>query len=128
MNKENLFITATRAKYRFPSNKGQLSVEDLWDLNLTALDGIYKTLKADQLKMSMESSLMGTRTKDFDDLSHKMDIVQHVFDTKNQEAAERRNQEAKKERRQKIMDIIAAKEAQQLQSLSLEELNKLLDD
>lgn len=35
----NIFEKATKEKYRFPF-KGQVSVEDLWDLKLQDLDSI----------------------------------------------------------------------------------------
>ena len=38
-----LFEIATRNKYRFPF-KGWISTEDLWDLSVQNLDGIFKTL------------------------------------------------------------------------------------
>ena len=45
MTTENLFEMATRSKLRFPSTKGELSVEDLWDLSDKDLDVVYKNLK-----------------------------------------------------------------------------------
>ena len=38
MTTENLFEMATRNKMRFSSTKGELSVEDLWDLSDKDLD------------------------------------------------------------------------------------------
>ena len=50
-----LFVMATRGKYRFPF-KGQISVEDLWDLSVKNLDSIFKS----QIPMSQfrETSLI----------------------------------------------------------------------
>ena len=42
---ENKFEIAIRNKYRFPY-KGMITIEDLWDLSVTQLDGIFKTLNA----------------------------------------------------------------------------------
>ena len=36
---DNLFLQATREKFRFESSKGDLSVEQLWDLPLTSRTG-----------------------------------------------------------------------------------------
>ena len=59
---DNLFLQATREKFRFESPKGDLSVEQLWDLPLTSrtgfdLDTVAKTVNAD-LKASNEESFV----------------------------------------------------------------------
>ena len=56
----NIFEYAVRNKVRFPF-KGMISVEDLWDLSLTNLDSIYKTLNK-QIKQNDEESLLSTKT------------------------------------------------------------------
>ena len=57
MTTENLFEMATRNKLRFSSTKGELSVEDLWDLSEKDLDVVYKNLKEQEIKSSEESLL-----------------------------------------------------------------------
>ena len=49
MEAGKLFETATRNKMRFPF-RGMISVEDLWDLSLTNLDSVFKTLNAEAKK------------------------------------------------------------------------------
>ena len=56
MTTENLIESATRSKMRFPF-KGMISVEDLWDLSLTNLDSVFKTLNAEVKKFEEESLL-----------------------------------------------------------------------
>jgi len=40
----NIFEKASREKYRFPSRKGNLTVEDLWTLSLESLDRVGQNL------------------------------------------------------------------------------------
>ena len=120
----DIFAVATRKKYRFPFN-GQISVEDLWDLSLAQLDRVYKALKKDQ-KTSTEESLMTTRTSEDTTLDNKLDIVKFIFETKQGEklAAERKVEEDAKKNR--IREIIADKRDEELKSMSIEQLEKLL--
>jgi len=46
MSDMNLFEVATRANYQFPF-RGMINVIDLWDLSLTNLDSVFKTLNAE---------------------------------------------------------------------------------
>ena len=122
----DMFVEATRKKYRFPYN-GQIGVEDLWDLLPTQLDKVYKTLKQG-LKSSDGDSLMKTVTAEDTVLQNKLEIVKFVFDTKQ---AEKLEAVAKAERdayKKKVREIIAVKEDQKLADMSVEDLKKLLED
>lgn len=123
---DNIFTLATRQKYRFPFN-GQISVEDLWDLSPAQLDRVYKTLKKDQ-KASNEESLLAIRTSEDSALDVKIELVKFIFDTKQAEklaALAKSEADAKKKH---IRELIAEKKDKQLEALSVEELEKLLED
>lgn len=124
----SIFEMATRNKYRFPY-KGVISVEELWDLNLDQLDFIFKTLN-NELKKSEEDSLLITRTvnKETVDLRTKIEIVKYIFNTKRDEAEFRRNEAARAEKKQKLLDILAKKEDESLNSLSKDELLKMIGE
>ena len=64
-NETNIFEVATRRKYRFPY-KGNISVEDIWDLPVTALDSIFKALNV-KAKQAQEESLLKSKTKEDED-------------------------------------------------------------
>lgn len=120
------FKTATKEKYRFPY-KGMISVEDLWDLNLAQLDGIYKSLNA-QKKTAEEDSLLGQHTKEDQTLQNKIEIVKDIFAEKQaeKEAVKRRIENAEEKRR--IMEIIASKEDAALKEKSIDDLKKMLSE
>lgn len=126
MTTEKIFEFATRNKVRFPF-KGMISVEDLWDLSLTNLDSIYKTLNK-QVKQSEEESLLSTKASVDTELEVQIAIVKYIVSVKltEKEAAEKAS--AKKAQKQKIMSIIATKENEALQNSSIDDLKKMLDE
>ena len=123
---EKMFEYVTRNKVRFPF-KGLISVEDLWDLSLTNLDSIYKTLNK-QIKQSEEESLLNTKTTVDKELDVQIAIVKHIVAVKLAEQEAREKASAKKAQKQKIMAIIASKQDEALQNSSVEDLQKMLDE
>ena len=126
MTTTNIFEYAARNKVRFPF-KGMISVEDLWDLSLTNLDSIYKTLNK-EVKQSEEESLLTTKTNVDTELEIQIAIVKHIVSVKLEEQEIREKAAAKKAQKQKIMSIIATKEDEALQNTSVEDLKKMLDE
>ena len=120
----NMFELATRYKFRFPF-KGMISVEDLWDLYVENLDTVFKCINA-EMKKTKEESLLSTKSKDDEVLEMKIKIVKYIVEVKQKEKEEREKMFLNKERNQKIMAIIAAKQDEELQNMSVEELQKLL--
>lgn len=125
MTTTNIFEYAVRNKVRFPF-KGMISVEDLWDLSLTNLDSIYKTLNK-QVKQSEEESLLKTKTSVDTELEVQIAIVKHIVSVKLAEQEAREKAAAQKAQKQKIMAVIAAKEDAALQDASIDDLKKMLD-
>lgn len=123
---ENMFEYATRNKVRFPF-KGQISVEDLWDLRADDLDTVFKTLNR-QVKQSKEESLLTTKTAEDTALDIQIAIVKHIFDIKTQEANARLLDKERRAQKQKIMAILANKQEQELQNKSVDELQKMLEE
>lgn len=122
----NIFEYAVRNKVRFPF-KGMISVEDLWDLSLTNLDSIYKTLNK-QVKQSEEESLLTTKSSVDTELEVQIEIVKHIVSVKLKEQKAREEASAKKAQKQKIMSIIATKEDEALQNSSVDDLRKMLNE
>lgn len=126
MSNEELFIKATREKMRFPY-KGQATVEDLWDLSMTELDRIYKTLNAQQ-KRAQEDSLLDTKSEEDEELTAQIGIVRYIFTVKQEEKKAAETARERKAQKQKIMEILANKQDEALHGKSIEELEKMLDE
>lgn len=87
MTNNELFINATRANYQFPF-RGMINVIDLWDLSLTNLDSVFKTLNAES-KKSEEESLLNTKSKEDEEVSNKIEIVKYIVSVKLDEKKKR---------------------------------------
>lgn len=122
----NLFEIATRRKYRFATNKGSLSVEDLWDLSSTQLDATYRAMTKELREQGGESLMQ----KDNDNtvLADKIEIIKHIFLVKQEEIAARKAAEENRNKRQRIMEILEQKRDASLQNMSEEDLQKMLND
>lgn len=126
MTTTNIFEYVARNKVRFPF-KGMISVEDLWDLSLTNLDSIYKTLNK-QVKQSEEESLLATKTTVDTELEVQIAIVRYIVSVKLAEQEAREKDAVKKAQKQKLMSIIATKEDEALRNSSVDDLKKMLDE
>jgi hypothetical protein len=123
---KNLFELATRCKYRFPY-RGQITIEDLWDLHPTELDTIFKTLNAEAKKVS-EESLLELKTKEDEELSNKITIVRYIVYAKLEDQKIRENEKANKDRKQKLLAIKARREEAALENISDEQLDKMINE
>lgn len=127
----DLYVTATRGKFRFPSNAGHLTLEQLWDLPLSHrtgldLDNVAKTINADLKSLSEESFVSTTKNARTPELEAKLEIVKHIIATKLAEADAVKKAADRKAERQKIMDALARANDAELASLSKDDLLKRL--
>lgn len=121
----DLFKVATKKKYRF-NFKGQLTVEDLWDLSVEDLDKIYKNLKSQQ-RNSQEESLLQTASKEDRELTNKINIIKTIFTDKLIAREKALKAAEKKAQNQRILEIMADKQDAALKEKSLEELQNMLN-
>lgn len=126
MNNEKMFEIAVRNKFRFPF-KGLISVEDLWDLSVQNLDLVFKSLNS-QIKKVKEESLLDTKTKEDETLDTMIEIVKYIVSVKLAEEQKRLQAKELREQKQKIMEILSTKKDADLQSKSVEELQKMLNE
>ena len=120
---EKLFETASKMKVRF-NYRGVITTEDLWDLDVRALDYIYKQLMVAKTESETESLLEEKKTNPI--LEVQIEIVKHIFNVKVEErkAAELQAENAAK--KQKILSILARKQDAELENKSAEELEELI--
>ena len=125
MTTENLFEMATRNKMRFPSTKGELSVEDLWDLSDKDLDVVYKNLKDQEVKSSEESLLDDANVDP--KLTAAIGIVKYIFTTKRNERLAEKERINKKLTQRKYIEALSKKKDEAIEKMSEAELRAMID-
>lgn len=126
MTINELFIMATRQKFRFPY-KGVATVEDLWDLNVRELDTIFKALNS-QKKQNDEESLLSTKSKEDTIFEAQIEIVKYIVATKLAEAERKQFLAEQREKKNRIAEILADKQDEELRGKSVDELKKMLGE
>ena len=79
-----IFEKATREKFRYPSAKGLLTTEQLWELPLTAksgfsLDDVAKAVNAELKAVDTESFVATEANPAKATLETKLEVVKHVI-------------------------------------------------
>ena len=125
MEVNKMFEVAVRNKFRFPF-RGTISVEDLWDLSVQQLDGIFKTLKSQEKKVQ-EESLLDTRTPEDEILMTKIEIIKYIVNVKLAEAKQAEHARELHDQKQKILGILADKQDEDLRNKTPDELRAMLE-
>lgn len=120
-----LFLKATKQKLRFQTNRGLVTTEDLWDLSLDDLDSLARSLNK-EIKEKGEESFIKT-TKVDPKIKLSFEVAKSVIETKLADADKAQKAAATKEKNQKILALIARKKDAELEGLSLEELEEMVD-
>lgn len=136
MNTEQIFEQASRLKIRFNSPKGLLSVEDLWDLPLTSTNPNRATLDAIAISLHKQTR-EATETVSFvtpsqndrqaNELSLAFEIVKHVIGVRVQERDAAQAESDRREKKQRLLELIARKQDQELEGKSVEELRAMVE-
>lgn len=127
-----MFESALRNKYRYPSSKGDLTTEQLWDLPLTSragfdLDSVAKAINADLKQQSDESFVTPTNNARSNELSAKLDIVKHVISVKQAENLVASQAAARKQERERLTEILNIRNQEELMKLSPAEIQARID-
>lgn len=129
---ENMFESATRNKLRFESSVGHLTVEDLWDLPLTStrkiatLDNVAREVNRQLKAESEESFVVKSTNARKKDLETKLEIVKYIIQVKLDEQEAARSRAARAEEKKKLLEILEAKETQNMVSMDVEDIRKRL--
>lgn len=120
-----MFEKASRQKLRF-NFRGNITVEDLWDLSVNNLDTIYKSLTKIKRESNEDSLLESTPANTLNDL--RIDIVKHIFAVKKQEKEAKQKRAEITLEKKKLMSILADKKDEELKGKSVEELEKRINE
>lgn len=128
---DNLFLQATREKFRFESSKGDLSVEQLWDLPLTSrtgfdLDTVAKAVNANLKSSNEESFVNASNNPAVSRLQAQLEVVKAIIEVKLAQAEATKKRAEKMAERQRLMEVLHSKKDQELQGLSVEEIERRL--
>ena len=123
----NNFEQATRTCLRFQTNLGTLSVEDLWNISLEELDQMAVFYKKELDGVESETFLKKEKVED-ESIRLSFEICKHIIETRVEENEVAAKARANKAKNQRIMELIADKENDELKESSIEELRAMLKE
>lgn len=128
----DIYKVAAQNALRFSSNRGLLTVEQLFSLPLQSksgfdLDNVARAVNSELKELSQESFVETTSSDPRRaQLEVSLEIVKDVIATKKSENAAALQRQHRIVERKKILDAIGAKKDAALSAASLEELEKKL--
>jgi hypothetical protein len=125
----NIFEYATRSKLRFASPRGELSVEQLWDIPLRSKDDfnlntLAKTANKALKDITEESFVESKKTAEHTRREMALEVVKYIIDIKLTEEKAAETHAARKQEKEKLLEILAEKQAGKLSELSEKELQR----
>lgn len=124
---KSMFEIATRTKLRIASSRGWLSAEQLWDVLLRSnddfnLDAIARGTNKALKEMSEESFVATSKSPEQEQLELALAVVKHVIAVKIDEDRKNRVLAENRREREKLLEILAVKEADELSDMPREEI------
>ncbi len=119
-----MYKKVSKLKLRFNTSRGMLSAEQLWDLSLIDLKSAIKAVKKLLQAKNDDEDLAFLDSETTVDVENQLrfDILKDIYVTLKKEQDDRKNLAADKRHNDKIDSLIAAKQDQQLEDLSIEAL------
>lgn len=127
------FEQATREKFRYPSARGWLSTEQLWELPLTAksgfsLDDVAKAVNA-ELKAVDTESFVATESNPAKAICEsKLSILKHIIAVRLAENRAAAALATKKWEKEKLLEVLSRKQDAALENLTEDELLARIND
>ena len=118
-----MYKEASMLKLRVQTQRGLLAAEQLWDLDKNELDSLAVQLEEEYKKSGKKSYLVKKSVKDRL-LKLRFDIVLDILTTKVEREESDLSDLERKQHNEKIDSIIARKQEQELENLSIKELEK----
>lgn len=130
MKDVNLFEYASRRKLRFNIGKGNISTEDLWDLNLDSLNNLAKSLNKKIKEAEGEEDYIRKPSKSSvdNDIQVSFELVKHVINVKLDERDKRLARAEKEEKRRKLTEALERAENKELEGKSVEDIKKMIEE
>lgn len=127
-----IYKKASKKKLRFSTNRGVLSVEQLWDLSkeeirhlvIIARNIAKKSSEVNDSELSFLDSPAKTKATD-DEL--RFEILKDIYLTKKSAEEKAQKKAEIKRNNQKLLDLIARKQDEALEKKSIKELEKMLE-
>lgn len=120
-----MYKEALKMRLRFATNRGNLSVEDLFSLSLQDLDKIAVALD-EEVSKSPRKSFISEIPSESKITELKFNIVKDIITTKLKEKSDKEDAKKRLAEKNQLLDILARKQAESLENLSIEELQKRL--
>lgn len=126
---QNIFEYATRQKLRFASIRGELTIEQLWDVPLRSrddfnLNAVAKTANKALKEITEESFVETAKTAEHTRREMVLEAVKYIIDVKLTEEEKAKQRAANQAEKAKLLEILAEKQAGKLSELSEKELQK----
>lgn len=125
----NIFEQASKQKIRFPSAKGQLTTEQLWDLPLTSrtgfdLDTVAREVNRELRSVTEESFVVTRENPQKRTYDLMLEVVKHVISVKLSEQEDRKRRAENAAERERLLKLLDEKKHDELRGLSIEEISK----
>lgn len=129
-----MFKYVTRHKVRFLSSRGELSIEQLWDVPLRSKDEFNLNTLAQvantALKKFTEDNFVdaNSKTEENTKAEYRLEAIKYIIEVKLREEDELKKRAERKLEREKIMKALEEKQDGKLSAMSEAQLKKRLTE